>query len=701
MADPERQVILFVADHAEQYGVRLMLESSGYKIVHRDTLVSALQFLMAQEADMALVDCALQSNRGLELCRTICNDPTYQGTPVVMVGRDDKQATNCLQSFSYGAEDFVQAPFIPAVLLARVGRLLKKNLQGAISGSLSVQVNAAELPGILQYLETEMKTGTLNIESGERTATIYFLEGSLVNARTPDMEGFDVITEVLCWPTSQVTFVEEDIDPKENKLQAQITGVVMNCAVEVDEYHEIRRNLPDNDVTFRQGVPLPDDAPDPQRQILYAALHGYSVEDIIHGIHPSERKATMWLNELLENDNLRVGPKAFGDYTDYCRQYYGGKYVSNKLTAIRTILSEIEFPLRPPGHASLASCDWLSPVPRLMLSADNREHLKVFVKTVSDLYKCSTKKQSPERRVAKGVSLQRFDFGNKVAFEMMTLPEVTDHEFAMNLDEYLQDAFAVVHFASAQDQETNRHVQRVERILRQRFRGVYYHVVPRVFNDDGKCLFKINCLHCGFKLAVDMDEAGFSGDCPVCGRSISIPDSMDNLSNALSLPEDVPVVRIEPAQPLHCRDLLLMVIDTVLQLCSPQAAETTAGGSAVQEQQPKAKRTKISVAETQAFRVDGELGNPGETQSGGFQVVPERLPREVVEQPPPVDDENVDPNAFAPIPQDVDPEDAPKYNEVMNLLSQEKPEDEIDLASLLQDDDEDIDDFISKVQGPE
>ncbi len=694
MAEADRQIILFMADHAEQYGVRLMLESCGYRLVNRNTLVSGLQYLMAQQVDLVLIDCALDGNRGLELCRTVCSDATYKGVPTVMIGRDDKQAANCLQAFSYGAEDFVQAPFMPAVLQARIGRLMKKNLQGAIGASLSVQVIANELPGIMQYLESEMKTGKLNIESGENTAAIYFIEGNMVNATTPAMEGMDVVTEILCWPTSQITFIEETVGKENKKFESQITGVIMNCAVEVDEYHEMRSELPQTNAIFVAGKPLPQDAPEPMRQIYHAALHGYAVEDLVRGIYPSERKATLWLTQLIKDEHLAVGEPPFQDYEKKCTKFYRSSYLANKLSGLRQILASIEFPIKPGAHAQLASCDWLSPIPRLIVTGDNAEHVQLFVNSLGELYKAAAQKIAPQRRKGRKVAVTRMEFGGKASIEVMTLAQVADPEFAVGLNDYLQDSFAILHIASAQDRETNRNVQRVERLLRQSFTGAHYHMVPRVFTDDGKCLFKINCEHCGFKLAVDMAEAGFSGECPVCGRNISIPDSMDSLSHALALPEEVPVVRIEPANPLHCRDLMLLLLDAVLHYCAePQhttEVEPTHEPSAVQES-PKVRRTQIAVAETQAFRIEGDLISPpnGTDESGN------PLPQAPQYEP-------VDPSAFAPLPQTDDTTDGPKVDEILELLSNEKPQDDgVNLDALLQDNEEDLDDFINSVSGPE
>jgi len=696
MASKERQTILFVADQPEQYGLRLVVENAGYAMSFRNTLVSGLQFLIAQKADAVVVDAAVESGRGLDLVGAVRNDDKLKNLPVIVLAKDDRQAAVCVQAFAAGADEFIQVPFLPAVCLARIGRLVKRSVKEAIGASLSVQVTPKELPGIMQYIEAELKTGKLNIVSQDKTATIFFKEGRLVNAAAPEYEGLDVITEVLCWPSSQVTFVETPLDPKDLKFETQVTGVIMNCAVGVDEYHDVRRTLPAEDVMFWPGQPLPADAAEPQRQILLAALQGYSVSDLLHGVHPSERKATLWLHELIEKGHLVVGTTAFADYASSCRKHYRNSYLTGRLSTLRTILADVPFPLElPPGFVSMGMADWLSPVPKLMLVGDNAEHLTLFMKSLGQIYTATINKQPAERRYGRSVMVSRLDFGNKAVIDVVALPLVNDPAFGGNLEEYLQDAFAVIQFEWAHDQETSRHARRVHRLLRQRFGGVVYNVVPRVPSPDGKFMFKINCVHCGFKLAVDMEEAGFTGECPVCNQTIAIPNSMDNLANVMQLPDDVPVVTIEPGQALHCRDLLLMVLDNVLTYCAHTQQVPSSGSdskSGVRELH-KVKKTQIEVAETQMMRMPG----PGP----GMSVEPvasDYLPPGAQGQPAP--GVAYDPAAFAPLPQEEEvPEEQPQVNEILSLLAQEKPREQapLDLNALLHgDDEENIDDLINR-----
>jgi vacuolar-type H+-ATPase subunit C/Vma6 len=72
MAAKERQTILFVADQPEQYGFRLVVENAGYAMSFRNTLVSGLQFLIAQQADAVVIDAAVEG--GFSISREVTRE---------------------------------------------------------------------------------------------------------------------------------------------------------------------------------------------------------------------------------------------------------------------------------------------------------------------------------------------------------------------------------------------------------------------------------------------------------------------------------------------------------------------------------------------------------------------------------------------------------------------------------------------------
>lgn len=108
-------------DRLLRENVRRTLESRGYAVVEGETGASGLR-LAQSKPDVMILDLNLPDLSGLAVCRAI----RTSGVPVVFLTADDSERTivSCLES---GAADYVQKPFIPSVLLARVDAVVRTN----------------------------------------------------------------------------------------------------------------------------------------------------------------------------------------------------------------------------------------------------------------------------------------------------------------------------------------------------------------------------------------------------------------------------------------------------------------------------------------------------------------------------------------------------------------------------------------------
>ena len=85
----------------------------------------ALQALQQSEFDLILLDVGLPGRDGLSLCEELRRDPRWQTIPILFVtGRNE--ASDVVQGFAAGADDYVRKPFFPEELRARVEARLKR-----------------------------------------------------------------------------------------------------------------------------------------------------------------------------------------------------------------------------------------------------------------------------------------------------------------------------------------------------------------------------------------------------------------------------------------------------------------------------------------------------------------------------------------------------------------------------------------------
>ncbi|HKM33873.1 MAG TPA: response regulator transcription factor [Lachnospiraceae bacterium] len=104
--------------------LKTLLMSHGYEVTDEDT------------CDLYLLDVNLPGKSGYELCMEIRKKSK---TPVIFLTSQDTPQDE-LFAFNLGADDFVTKPYNPAVLLARIGRLLKKDTNVLEKNGLTLKV---------------------------------------------------------------------------------------------------------------------------------------------------------------------------------------------------------------------------------------------------------------------------------------------------------------------------------------------------------------------------------------------------------------------------------------------------------------------------------------------------------------------------------------------------------------------------------
>lgn len=120
----ERRILLVEDDPAVYGEVERMLRGAGYEVVCGENGKN-----IDGDYDLALLDIKLPGASGYDICTVIRR---RQACPIVfLTSMDDTESE--LRGFALGADDYIKKPFEPAVLLARIDRLLSGPAAGTIS----------------------------------------------------------------------------------------------------------------------------------------------------------------------------------------------------------------------------------------------------------------------------------------------------------------------------------------------------------------------------------------------------------------------------------------------------------------------------------------------------------------------------------------------------------------------------------------
>jgi DNA-binding response OmpR family regulator len=116
---------VLIADDQESMRslIRVTLDSGHFEILEASDGRTATQVARSEQPDLVFLDWTMPGLSGLEVCRTLREDPVTAETKIVMVtGRTelDEQAAG----FAAGADDYITKPFSPLELLDKVSEVL-------------------------------------------------------------------------------------------------------------------------------------------------------------------------------------------------------------------------------------------------------------------------------------------------------------------------------------------------------------------------------------------------------------------------------------------------------------------------------------------------------------------------------------------------------------------------------------------------
>jgi len=119
IVDDEPAVIQMIGCVLEIRGIEVMGAQNG-----RD----ALDQINEKRPDLIITDLVMPGMNGLDLCKTIKQDPRCEGIPLVLItsATQDSELADGFWRIGTDADEFVSKPFDPFEMADRVERLLQK-----------------------------------------------------------------------------------------------------------------------------------------------------------------------------------------------------------------------------------------------------------------------------------------------------------------------------------------------------------------------------------------------------------------------------------------------------------------------------------------------------------------------------------------------------------------------------------------------
>ena len=129
-----KQTVMIVDDDSRiRVLLRLYLEKANFQVTEADNGVSALLLFQQNRPDLILLDIMMPVLDGLETCRQIRK---RDSTPIILLTARTEENDKLL-AFGSGADDYVEKPFNPSEVVARIRAILRRRpASGMVEGAL-------------------------------------------------------------------------------------------------------------------------------------------------------------------------------------------------------------------------------------------------------------------------------------------------------------------------------------------------------------------------------------------------------------------------------------------------------------------------------------------------------------------------------------------------------------------------------------
>lgn len=121
--------ILVVNDVQDQLQLTSsVLQKAGYSVITALDGVEGLASAAENMPDLIISDVNMPNMDGVEFCRRLRLDANLHNIPFMLVSALRKDNESVLSGFNAGADDYLESPFAPMRLIAKVSRLIEKKL---------------------------------------------------------------------------------------------------------------------------------------------------------------------------------------------------------------------------------------------------------------------------------------------------------------------------------------------------------------------------------------------------------------------------------------------------------------------------------------------------------------------------------------------------------------------------------------------
>jgi PAS domain S-box-containing protein len=127
MNSQSKPTILVINDEPDALDLTaFILTRAGYNVLAANNGRTGLETAKQAIPDLVISDVMMPDINGIELCRLLRAEIRLKTTPLILVSAIHKDSQTAVEGLEAGADDYIEVPFEPERLVAKVARLLER-----------------------------------------------------------------------------------------------------------------------------------------------------------------------------------------------------------------------------------------------------------------------------------------------------------------------------------------------------------------------------------------------------------------------------------------------------------------------------------------------------------------------------------------------------------------------------------------------
>ena len=279
-----RQNLLLVdGDTRSRRVLEVSLRKAGFSVTTAENLEQALLVLEHGEPDLIISDTRLQPEHdGFEFCLEVKKNPKWTAIPFVFL-TSAKAIEDKVRGLELGVEDYLVKPIYIKEVTTRLRMLVQRKQRERLEKKDAARTkftgHLADMAvvDLFQTIEISRKSGTIQFETELGEATIWFRDGSIIDAEMGRLQADQAIYRLL--GLNDGSFAVEFKPINRNAVIKDSTqGLLMEGMRRVDEWGRLLEQLPPLDTVLAVDkavlAEIPVDMFSPEQQDVLRRFDG-------------------------------------------------------------------------------------------------------------------------------------------------------------------------------------------------------------------------------------------------------------------------------------------------------------------------------------------------------------------------------------------------------------------------------------------